>query len=120
MQRTRNEKINRMIEMEVSNILNYEIRDPRKKGLISVLRVVTDSGLEKSDVYISLLCDTESDRDVLWQIIKSSASFVRRTLASRVQLRVVPYINFILDNSIEYSEKINKILSTINIPKDEE
>lgn len=113
-------RINAELKKEIANIINYELSDPRLSGIRSVTRVESDNELERSNVYISILASNEEERQSSFLAIRSSASYIRKTLSHRLKLRTVPYLNFILDTSIEYSEKINAILNTINIPEDED
>jgi len=120
MESTRLSKINAELKKEIAKIINYELSDPRLSGIRSVTRVESDNELERSNVYVSILTTNEESRQNSFLAIRASASYIRKTLSHRLKLRTVPYLNFILDTSMEYSEKINAILNTINIPKDEE
>ena len=46
--------------------------------------------------------------------MKNASSYFRTELASRLNLRHMPEINFIYDTSIEYGRKIEKIIEEIN------
>ena len=51
------------------------------------------------------------DREEVFNQIKHSASFIRRELASMVDLRKMPYLQFYLDNSIEQHDNIDKLIA---------
>lgn len=110
------EKINAEFQVEIANIINNELNDPRINDIICVLRVETDNDLYKADVYVSIY---NRDNKETFKALQSASGYVRKLLSKRVKLRTVPIINFILDESLAYSEKINNILDSLDIPKDE-
>lgn len=112
------EKINAELQMEIANIINYELKDPRISGIISVLRVETDNDLYMANTFISIY--NSNDEKTTFEALQKSSGFVRKLLSKRVKLRAVPIINFKLDKTIDYSENINSILEKLDIPKDEE
>ena len=48
--------------------------------------------------------------------LKSSAGFIRRELAHRVNLRNTPEITFVSDQSIAYAAKMSKLIDEVNAP----
>lgn len=111
------EKINSELQVAIANIINNELNDPRINDIICVLRVETDNDLYKSDVYVSIFNKEKSEQT--FRALQSASGFIRKLLSKKVKLRTIPIINFILDGSIAYSEKINNILETLDIPNDD-
>ena len=109
------EKINAEFQVEIANIINNELNDPRINDIICVLRVETDNDLYKADVYVSIY---NRDNKETFKALQSASGYVRKLLAQRIRLRTVPIINFVLDESLAYSEKINNILNSLDIPDD--
>ena len=60
-----------------------------------------------------ILGDDEKKEEVM-QVLNRASGFVRSLIAKRINLRVTPEIKFILDDSLEYSFKIDKIIREIN------
>lgn len=112
------EKINSELQIEIANIINNEIKDPRVNGIISVLRIETDNDLYMSNVYISIY--NSKNKEETFKSLQNSSGFVRKELSRRVKLRTIPIINFKLDKSIDYSENINSILEKLDIPNDDD
>jgi ribosome-binding factor A len=52
--------------------------------------------------------------------LNASAGFLRNALFNRLKIRAVPNLIFVLDDSIDYGFKIEKILKEIKVPKDGE
>lgn len=108
-------RVNSEIQKALSNIINYEMKNPLIKGLISVTKVDTTTDLEQCKVYLSIF--DESTREEVFNQIKHSAGFIRRSLAKAVDLRKVPFLTFYLDTTYDYGQKIDEALSKINADK---
>ena len=105
-------RINAEIQKLVGIIIK-ELNNPIiENTIVCVTDVKTTEDLEISKIYISVY-DKEKQEEVLNQI-KHSANYIRKTLASRLVVRKIPYLEFYLDNSIEYGEKIDSVINRIN------
>lgn len=109
-------RINDEIKKEVSTILRGELKDPRVGVITSVLKVDTTNDLKYCKIFVSILGDDEKKEEVMevMQVLNRASGFVRSLIAKRINLRVTPEIKFILDDSLEYSFKIDKIIREIN------
>ena len=111
-------RINEEIQRELSSLLR-DLKDPRvHKTMVSVTRVETTSDLRYAKVYVSML-DKDASKEVL-KGLKSSGGYLRRELASRLRLRYTPELVWTEDHSITYGARILDILSTLDIPRDED
>lgn len=113
-------RINEELKKEISNIINYDLKNPHMTGLISVTKVITTPDLRFARVYVSMI-NVKSKKEAL-AILKKSAGFVRSEIAKRINLRTTPEIIFLFDESIEYGSKIDNIIKDItkDLKKDEE
>lgn len=113
-------RINEELKKEISNIINYELKNPHMTGLISVTKVITTPDLRFARVYVSMI-NVKSKKEAL-AILKKSAGFVRSEIAKKVNLRTTPEIIFLFDESIEYGSRIDNIIKDITkeLKKDEE
>ena len=100
------------VQRELSQIIRSEIKDPRIHPLTSVVAVEVTPDLKYCKAYISVLGDEEAGKATI-EGLRSAASFVRRELAHRVNLRNTPEIKFILDQSIEYGVKMSKMIDDV-------
>ena len=113
-------RINEEVRRELSEILRNEVKDPRIDApLLSVLKADTTRDLKYCKVYISILGDPKM-REETAQALKQASGFVRRELAARLNLRNTPELKFIMDDSIEYSIHIAKMLKDYSTEKPEE
>ena len=108
----KNTRINMEGQRELSQIIRSEIKDPRIHPLTSVVAVEVTPDLKYCKAYISVLGDEEAGKATI-EGLRSAASFVRRELAHRVNLRNTPEIKFILDQSIEYGVNMSKLIDEV-------
>ena len=107
-------RIDEEFKKEISQILNYELKNPNVTGMISVTKVKVTTDLSYATVYVSIL-NSKNIKETLAGLKKSSG-YVRSELAKRINLRNTPEIIFELDDSIEYGARIDSILKEI-MPK---
>jgi ribosome-binding factor A len=111
---TRIIRINEEIKKELSEIIRNEIKDPRiKDTLVSVVNVDTSSDLKICKIYISVMGDKEQKENVI-EGLKNASGFIRREIARRINLRNTPEFIFKLDDSIEYSIHLSRIMDEIS------
>ena len=117
----KNIRINEEVMRELSNIIRSEVKDPRISPVTSVVSCEVAPDLKTCKAYISVLGDDEACAKTL-QGLKSSAGFIRRELAHRINLRNTPEIHFILDQSLAYAAKMSKMIDevTANISDEKE
>lgn len=116
--KSRLERINEEYKKEISQIINYELKNPNATGMISVTRVKVTNDLKFAKVAVSIL-NAKDIKETL-AALKKSAGFIRSELARRVNLRNTPEIIFELDDSMEYGARIDSILKEIMPKKEEE
>ena len=113
MKGTRLGRVDSEIQTALSNILTYQVNSPELKGtMVSVVSCKTTPDLRHCRVLISIFPD--KDKEQKFFAVKETIPFVRRQLAQSVKLRVVPEIQFELDNSAEYGAKIDKLLEGLH------
>ncbi len=106
-------RINDEILMEVANIIRSEIKDPRVSDImVSVIRVDTTSDLKYCKIFVSIL-GTDKVKDEALKGLKQSSGFIRKQIAQRINLRATPEIKFLLDDSLEYSIKMNSLMKQV-------
>lgn len=110
------ERINHMIMEEVSKILMLELKDERFK-FVTVTDCDTSNDLSYCKIYVTVL-DKEKKEETMKALNKAS-SFIRGELAKRIEIRHIPELKFLYDESISYGEKIDKIIDKINEDENE-
>lgn len=106
----RMEQINGEIQKTLSEIINNELRNPIIDNVvISVVSVKTSSDLSQAKVYLSIL-EEDSKQMVIFNELNRAKNFIRKELASRLNLRNTPALVFVYDESMEEGAKIISIL----------
>lgn len=108
----REERINEEVKRELMSIIR-EIKDPRvKTGMVSVLKTSVTKDLKFCKVYVSVLGNDETKKDVL-RGLESAKGYVRSQISDRLNLRITPQFNFVIDNSLEEGDRILKIMNDL-------
>ena len=106
------------IQRVLSELLR-NVKDPRvQQGMISVTRVETTGDLRYAKVWLSVY--GMKDEEEFKRGLKSASGWLRKELASSMNLRYTPELVFELDHSIEYGAHINELISSLDIRQDED
>jgi len=108
------DRMGERIQEILSELLLREVADPRLKN-ITVTDVRIDNELMFANVYINALGDESREKQVMVGLERAKG-FLRREVAKRVRLRNAPELRFHWDTTLERGERINRILSTLDIP----
>lgn len=111
----RTAKLNSEFQKNIYEVLSKSVKDPRITEMFSVTKVETDKELTLAKVYISVYGKDSEKTEATFEGIKSAAGYVRRELYKIMRVRAVPQLMFVRDDSIEYSDRISKILNQLNI-----
>jgi len=104
----RQERVGELIRAVMSEVLLRETRDPRLE-LVTVTEVQVTADLRDATVYVSALGGRERAEESL-HALRRAAGYLRRELAKRAGLRVVPAIAFRLDPAIERGARVFELL----------
>lgn len=113
MRNNRITRINDEIKRELAEIIRIELKDPRIAVMTSVLRVETTNDLQYCKVYVSVLGNETQKKEVI-EALKDASGFIRKQIAIKINLRNTPQFRFELDDSLEYSIKISKLIDEVN------
>ncbi len=111
----RGERLASQFREEIYGVISTDLRNkyPELSALISVTDADVAPDLKSCRVYISVF-DTDKDRKrASFDIIVQNAGYIRHALSKVLRIRTVPELRFILDESMEYGDKIDKILKNI-------
>ncbi len=95
---------------QISQILKLEIKDERI-NFVTVTACSITNDLSFAKVYVTVLKDEEKEL-ILKQLNKAS-NFIERELSKRVEIRKMPNITFVYDDSIAYANNIEHIIESI-------
>ena len=103
------------VRQEISELLIREINDPRLHQIF-VTDVKIDKELAFADVYVSAIEGASRSAEIL-EGLESASGFLRRTLASRIELRAFPRLRFHWDPTPENADHIEKVLAELREKK---
>ena len=112
MQTTRQNKICRLIQQEMGNIFLRETKEVLGSSLISVTAVRVTPDLSIARVYLSIMPIGGGTPDSIMALVRENTADLRRRLGMHVgkQLRIIPRLEFFLDDTLDYIENINRLL----------
>ena len=109
MQETRQNKIARLLQKELSQIFQEQTRSMHGV-MVSVTRARVSPDLSVCTAYMSIF-PSERAEEIL-NNIESNNKSIRFTLGQRVrnQLRIIPELRFFIDDSLDYIDHIDELL----------
>lgn len=108
----RSQQVARQIKEELGWIVEHKFRDPQK-GFLTLTKVRISPDLKIANVYFSVL-GNEDERKASEEALSRAKSFLKYELGNRINLRFLPELRFFYDDSLEYSEKISKLINKIH------
>ena len=110
METTRQKKVSRLLQKELSSILQKEIPTLLGNVMASVTIVRVSTDLSNANVYVSIF-PVDDPKEAL-KVIKNNSGLFRKKLGNNVknQLRIVPIVEYFLDDSAAYAEEIDRLL----------
>ncbi len=111
------ERVSGRIRKILSQLILREVADPRLQG-ITITDVEVDPELMFAKVYVNALGEEDRQAEVM-HALERAKGYLRREVAHRVHLRKAPDLVFRWDESLERGERINALLSTLEIPPED-
>ena len=111
MKEKREKRLEKEFRKNIYEILSSRIKDPDITEMFSVTDVFITSDLEEATVYISVFSVDKEKAGKTFEAIKAAAGEVRTILSREMHIRTVPRLKFLKDESGEYGERIDKIIS---------
>ncbi len=108
----RTDRIAEMIQRKLAQIIPQEVRDPRLNGFVTISAVKVAADLGHAKVYFTVFAE---NKDIAVTILNGAASYLRSALARSITLRTVPQLHFIYDESIEYGERLSRLIDEVNV-----
>lgn len=108
-------RVNRVAEQmkkELGDIIIQKVKDPRI-GFVTVTDVEVTGDLQNATIFISVL-GNEEEKEATLKGLSKAKGFIRTEIGRRIRLRKVPEIEFEFDESIEYGNRIETLLTQVN------
>src|SRR5574341_1158697 len=104
----RQQRVNHLLQQEIGRLLEFEIEDPRLHGL-SASGVEISPDLRHARIYVVGFGDRAHEKEVRAGL-EHATPFLRRELAHRIQLRLVPELEFVFERSLDRGGRIEELL----------
>ena len=107
-------RINAELTTHIAKVIAEDIKDPRLgDAIIGVTKVRTTPDLKYAKVYLSVYAKSPELVTEAFYTVCRAATFIRNRLKDSVQIRLMPELNFVLDDTMEHSAKIDELLAQI-------
>lgn len=106
------------IQRIISELLIEELKDPRIDQMTSVSKVELSNDTSVATIYFSIYGSQKTKEDTL-SALENAKGYIRSRLAKVLEIRQVPELRFKIDESVEYSIEIQKILNKLNLESEE-
>ena len=113
MKERREKRLNSEFQKEIYSILKNKIKNPAISEMFSISEVDVTNDLKHAKVFVSVFSTDKVKAQATFEAICASAKAVRTELSKTMRIRTVPELHFVTDNSTDYGNKIDKILSTL-------
>jgi ribosome-binding factor A len=108
----RPERLAETLREEISEVVGFELDDPRLVS-VTVTDVVVADDLRDAKVYV-LIEGTDAEVAAAMKALQAATPFVRRQVAMNMSLKYVPLIHFARDTAEENAARVNELLSGLN------
>lgn len=112
----RQKQVAKQIQKDLGEIFQREVRDILGGSFVTITDVKVTPDFSIARVYLSFLLT--NDRESILQSIRENTKSIRNHLGNRVrhQMRIIPMLQFYIDDTAEYAQKIDAIFAGIVIP----
>jgi ribosome-binding factor A len=106
---SRSRRVEEHLKRLLADLIRREVKDPRV-GLVTITAVEVSRDLTHARVFFTPFAGQGSADDAL-QALRHAAGFLRHELRHQLQLRVIPELDFRIDESIERGARVSALIS---------
>jgi ribosome-binding factor A len=111
-QHKRAERVGDLIKKEISQIIQYELKDPGI-GFVTITAVELSGDLKHAKIFYSVLGDENAKKESS-SALKRACGFIQHEIGRRLRLKYTPEIYFLFDPSVEYGAYIETLIKKIH------
>lgn len=108
----RTRRVGELIQRELAMLINSELSDPRI-GMVTLTAVDLTRDLKQARVFLTELSShaaDESGHQPLIDALNNASGYLKRLLGQKLDLRTIPSLEFIYDNSVERGLKLTRLI----------
>jgi ribosome-binding factor A len=106
----RPQKLGDLIQRELSELVQRELRDPRV-GMITITSVDVSPDISHAKVFFTVL--DKGHLPEATQGLRRAAGFLRSQLAKRIKLYTTPELRFEYDESVERGDRLSRLIDSV-------
>lgn len=107
----RPERVADIIREEISQIVGYELEDPRLT-MVTVTDVRLSDNLRDAQVFV-VVTGNEEEHQIALTALRHAAPYVRKQLSLSLNLPRTPEIHFVRDTIEEHGERVDRLLQEL-------
>ncbi|PCF42488.1 30S ribosome-binding factor RbfA [Staphylococcus delphini] len=108
----RAERVGEQMKKELMDIIHNKLKDPRVVFL-TITDVQPTNDLSLAKVYLTVL-GSDKERENTFKGLEKAKGFIKSEIGQRMRLRIVPDLQFEYDESIEYGNRIERLIQDLN------
>ncbi|EQA4766761.1 30S ribosome-binding factor RbfA [Staphylococcus pseudintermedius] len=108
----RAERVGEQMKKELMDIINNKLKDPRV-GFLTITDVQPTNDLSLAKVYLTVL-GSDKECENTFKGLEKAKGFIKSEIGQRMRLRIVPDLQFEYDESIEYGNRIERLIQDLN------
>ncbi len=105
------ERINSSLVEQISYIIAHDVKNP-DINFVTITGAKVTSDLSMAKIYFTVLDQSKVKETLL--ALKDASGYIRHELRERIEIRQIPELEFVYDESIEYGNKIEKIIDKLH------
>ena len=105
------ERINSSLVEQISYIIAHDVKNP-DINFVTITGAKVTSDLSLAKLYFTVF-DQGEIKETL-SALKDASGYIRHELRERIDIRQIPELEFVYDESIEYGNKIEKIIDKLH------
>ena len=110
----RPQKLGDLIQRELSELLQRELRDPRV-GMVTITAVDVSPELSHAKIFFTILGKENLKQTTAG--LQRAAGFLRSQLARRIKLYTTPELRFEYDESVERGDRLSRLIDSVTSKK---
>ncbi len=116
MKSLRGERLSAEYQKAVYEVISTSLKNKTNniKGLVSVTGADVSPDLKNAKIYVSILAKNDEEEKATFDEICAHAGFIRHELAHMMRSRTVPELRFFRDESMDYGDKIDRLIKEIS------
>lgn len=104
------DRLNNSFIEKISEIIHEQVKD-KDVEFVTITDVKITNDLSFAKIYFTTLDD---NRDKVTKALNKASGFIRSVMCDKIQIRKMPELHFVYDESIEYGNKIENIIERLN------